>query len=46
MKIGEVWSKWKVQILCVAGGFLLYGAGRVGGALENLNIPFLSGLFG
>ena len=31
MKIGELWSKWKVQILCVAGGFLLYGAAVLSG---------------
>ena len=26
MKIGALWNKWKIQVLCVAGGFLLYGA--------------------
>ncbi len=25
MKAAKLWRKWKVQILCVAGGFLLYG---------------------
>lgn len=35
MKITVFWKKWKVQILCVAGGFLLYGAIAGGGVMSD-----------
>lgn len=35
MKVQKVWNRWKVQVLCVVGGFLLYGAAVSGGSLPD-----------